>query len=82
MTVGFAWTRTAGFCPPVMLTNPTPGNCEIFGSQTRVGEVLDLRERKRVGGQRQRQDRRIRGVDLVIDRRRGKIRRQISARRR
>ena len=22
--------RTAGFCPPLMLTSPTPGNCEIF----------------------------------------------------
>ena len=22
--------RTAGFWPPLMLTRPTPGNCEIF----------------------------------------------------
>src|SRR2546426_3432205 len=22
--------RTAGFCPPLMLTRPTPDNCEIF----------------------------------------------------
>ena len=28
--VGFAWMRTAGFCPPLMLTSPTPGSCEIF----------------------------------------------------
>ena len=28
--VGLTWTRTAGFCPPVMLTQPTPGICEIF----------------------------------------------------
>ncbi len=24
--------RTAGFCPPLMLTRPTPLNCEIFGA--------------------------------------------------
>ena len=24
--------RTAGFWPPLMLTRPTPGNCEIFGA--------------------------------------------------
>ena len=23
--------RTAGFCPPEILTNPTPDTCEIFG---------------------------------------------------
>ena len=26
----FACTRTAGRCPPLMLTRPTPGSCEIF----------------------------------------------------
>ena len=25
--------RTAGFWPPLMLTRPTPGNCEIFGAK-------------------------------------------------
>ena len=30
--VGLAWMRTAGFCPPLMLTSPTPLNCEIFGA--------------------------------------------------
>ncbi len=25
-----AWMRTAGFCPPLMVTRPTPGSCEIF----------------------------------------------------
>jgi hypothetical protein len=24
--------RTAGFCPPLMLTRPTPVSCEIFGA--------------------------------------------------
>src|SRR2546427_5017225 len=28
--VGFASIRTAGFWPPLMLTRPTPGSCEIF----------------------------------------------------
>ena len=27
---GLAWMRMAGFCPPEMLTSPTPDNCEIF----------------------------------------------------
>ena len=29
---GLAWMRTAGFCPPLMLTSPTPLSCEIFGA--------------------------------------------------
>ena len=28
--VGFARIRTAGFCPPLMETSPTPGSWEIF----------------------------------------------------
>ena len=24
--------RTAGFCPPLMLTRPTPASCEILGA--------------------------------------------------
>ena len=28
--MGFTWTRTAGFWPPLMLTRPTPGSWEIF----------------------------------------------------
>ena len=31
--MGLAWMRTAGFCPPLMLTRPTPGSCEIFGAR-------------------------------------------------
>ncbi len=30
--VGFACTRTAGFCPPLIVTRPTPASCEIFGA--------------------------------------------------
>jgi len=32
--VGFACTRTAGFCPPLMLTSPTPDTCDIFCAST------------------------------------------------
>ena len=28
--MGLACTRTAGFWPPLMVTRPTPGSCEIF----------------------------------------------------
>ena len=31
--MGFTWIRTAGFCPPLMLTRPTPGSCEILGAE-------------------------------------------------
>ncbi len=27
---GSTWTRTAGFCPPLIVTSPTPETCEIF----------------------------------------------------
>jgi len=48
--VGFAWMRTAGLCPPLMETRPTPDNCEIFcasrvsaRSSTRAsGSVFDV----------------------------------------
>jgi len=32
-TVGLTRMRTAGFCPPLMLTRPTPGNCDILGAR-------------------------------------------------
>jgi len=28
--VGFNWILTAGFWPPLIVTRPTPGSCEIF----------------------------------------------------
>ncbi len=31
--VGFTCTRTAGFCPPLILTSPTPLNWEIRGAR-------------------------------------------------
>src|SRR5258707_12955839 len=55
--VGFAWMRTAGFWPPLMLTSPTPGNCEIFcasrvsakSSTCARGKVFDVSARVRMG---------------------------------
>ncbi len=49
--------RTAGFCPPLMLTSPTPGSCEIFcasrvsaRSSTLVsGSVLEVSASVRIG---------------------------------
>jgi len=37
-----------------------------------VGEVLDFGERERFGGERERHDGRVRGIDLAVDRRIGK----------
>ncbi|MNT00267.1 hypothetical protein D3C72_1346940 [compost metagenome] len=36
--VGLAWMRTAGRCPPLMVTRPTPWICEIFCA-TRVSTM-------------------------------------------
>ena len=55
--VGFAWMRTAGFWPPLMLTSPTPGNCEIFcanrvsakSSTCASGNVLEVSANVRMG---------------------------------
>src|SRR2546429_664324 len=44
--------------------------------QVGVGEVLHLGERQRIRGQRERQNRRVRGIDLAVDGRAGQITRQ------
>ncbi|MGY3445870.1 hypothetical protein ACVW17_005871 [Bradyrhizobium sp. USDA 4473] len=52
-----AWIRTAGRWPPLMLTRPTPGSCEIFcaslvstKSCTWVsGMVFEVRPSVRIG---------------------------------
>ena len=49
--------RTAGFCPPLMLTSPTPGSCEIFcasrvsarSSTFDSGSVLHVSASVRIG---------------------------------
>ena len=55
--MGLAWIRTAGFCPPLMLTSPTPGSCEIFcasrvsarSSTCDSGIVLEVSASVRIG---------------------------------
>ncbi len=55
--VGLTWTRTAGFCPPLMVTSPTPGTCEIFcarrvsakSSTFDKGSVSEVSARVRMG---------------------------------
>ena len=55
--VGFTCTRTAGFCPPLMLTRPTPGSCEIFwarrvsakSSTLESGSVSEVSASVRIG---------------------------------
>ena len=49
--------RTAGFCPPLMLTRPTPGKLRNLLRQPRVRQVFHLRQRNGVGRQSQSQDR-------------------------
>ena len=71
--------RTAGFWPPLMLTRPTPGSCEIFWASRVSARSSHLRQRQRVGRQRQREDRRVGGIGLAVDRRVGQIARQEGA---
>ena len=40
--MGLAWIRTAGFWPPLMLTSPTPGNCEIFCASRVSAQIFHL----------------------------------------
>ena len=37
--------RTAGFWPPLMVTRPTPGSCEIFCDERRIRQIFDLGQR-------------------------------------
>ena len=68
--------RTAGFCPPLMLTSPTPGSCEIFCASRVSARSSTFDSGMRVRRQRQRQDRRIGRIGLAVDRRIRQIRRQ------
>ena len=51
-----------------------------FLREARVRKVFHLRERNRLGRQRQSQDRRVRGIGLAVNRWRGQIRGQIGLR--
>jgi len=65
----FAWIRTAGRWPPLMLTRPTPVSCEIFcarvvsarSSTLEAAKDLDVSARVRIGASR--------GIDFAVDRR-------------
>ena len=61
--------RTAGFWPPLMLTNPTPLNCEMRGAR-RVSTRSSTCDSGMVSERdRERQHRRVGRVGLVVDRR-------------
>ena len=48
---------------------PNAGKLRNFLRQRGVGEVFDFGERQRIGSHRQRQDRRVGGIDLAVNRR-------------
>ena len=71
--------RLDAHCRPVPAADADqadPRQLRDFLRETGVGEILDLGQRHRLGGQCQGQDRCVRGVYLGIDRRRRQIRRQ------
>ena len=78
---GFAWMRTAGFCPPLMLTRPTPDSCEIFGASRVSARSSTFDSGSVVDVERQREDRRVRRIDLAVDRRLRQVGGQERARR-
>ena len=47
------------------------GELRDFLSESGVGKILDFRQRQRLGGERQREDGRIGGINLAVDRRIG-----------
>ena len=77
--MGLACTRTAGFWPPLMVTRPTPGSCEIFwarvvsakSSTSCSGMASELSARVK--------NRRVGGIHFAVDRRVGQVGRQEGA---
>ena len=65
--------RTAGLWPPLMVTRPTPLSCAIFGESRVSTRSSTWGSGMEFGSNRQRQHRRVGGVGLAINRRRGKI---------
>ena len=59
-----------------MLTRPTPGSCEIFCASVVSARSSTFESGSDVGRQREREDRRVGGIDLAVDRRIRKILRQ------
>ncbi len=74
------WIRTAGRSPPARVVRGANAlDLRELLRQLLVGDALDLGERHGVGGERQRDDRRVGGIDLGVDRRRRQIGRQQTA---
>ncbi len=62
--------------------HPHAAELRNFRRQPRVDEILDLRERNGVRSDRERQNRRVGGIRLAVNRRRGKVGRQTGFARR
>ncbi len=73
-TAGLTCMRTPGFCPPLMLTMPDARQLRNLLRQPRLGQVFHFGQRQRVRSQRQRQNRRVGRIGLVVDRRVGQVR--------
>ena len=71
--------RTAGFWPPDERHEADARKLRHLLGEARVREIMDLRQRQRLGGQRERQDRGVGGVDLAVDGRIRQVPRQIGA---
>ena len=62
-----------------MLTRPDARQLRDLLRDPRVGQVLELGQRQRLRRQREREDRRVGGIDLVVDRRIRQVGRQETA---
>jgi len=62
---GLTTTRTAGRCPPLMLTTADALQLEIFLRDARIRHVLNFGQRHHRRGDAQSQDRRIGGLTLA-----------------
>ena len=70
-----------GPLPPLMLTSPTPGCCEIFCASRVSADVFELDQGEDLRRDREGHDRRVGRIDLGVDRRRRQIGRQQIVRR-
>ena len=57
--------RIAGVRSPKIETCATPGHLRNLLGQEKVGVIVDVGERQRVGARRQQQDRRVGRIDLL-----------------
>ena len=68
--------RTAGRCPPLTLTRPTPADLRDLLREPGLAEIFQIGQRHGFRRDRQRKDRRVGRIDLRIDRRSGQVGRQ------